>query len=109
MLCTPALACLDRSDLSIAEQECCKQMAEHCDKGMANMPSSHSCCTPEASASNSQTAFLRTVLLDLSQVSLTAVLATVPVMQGSGINAEMFHIPETTAESPPTSIAILRI
>jgi hypothetical protein len=42
----PAMACLTLGvEMTTAERECCKQMAQNC--GSMNMPASHSCCQTE--------------------------------------------------------------
>jgi hypothetical protein len=100
----PALACLNRADLTPAEQECCKQMAHHC--ANTTMPASHSCCTPTVRDGNSvalaRTSGFQHVPVLNCETHLFDLSLTVPQRSSPSV-----VIP--TSESPPSSISVLRI
>jgi hypothetical protein len=103
-LSVPALACLDRTDLTLAEQECCTKMADQCDA--TAMPASHSCCTPVARDSNSAV-LVRTSGLQHAP-AWTAELLVVH-FSSTLTSRSLSALVPPRSESPPPSITILRI
>src|SRR5205814_656055 len=106
LLSAPALACLDRTDLTPAEQECCKHMAQQC--GSAGMPDSHSCCAPTVRSSDSAV-MVRARAIDLPGPAIAVTLIE-SVRLGSRLvlNTSLLFLLEAS-ESPPSSITVLRI
>ena len=104
MLSVPALACLNRTDLTLAERECCTKMAHQC--GTTSMPASHSCCTPVARDSNSA-ALVRTSDLQHAPAWTAELLVGHFSATVTSPNLSAFAPPRS--ESPPPSIIILRI
>lgn len=106
----PTMACLlPATELTAAERDCCKQMADQC--GGPGMPSSHSCCQRLASPDTSS------FLVPHSQHDVGVLIAIV-----SGIVPFSAHTPaDLTArfrwlegvhdppESPPVTTPVLRI
>ena len=101
----PAMACLiPDAEMTAAERECCKQMAQQC--GSMDMPSSHSCCQKEISRPNSmlRTSFAQLIAPVLSGAVFTE-LPRPDVVASEFSSFELDPLPE----SPPGTASILRI
>lgn len=111
LFAAPTMACLlSTAELTAAERECCKQMADQC--GSAGMPSSHSCCQQLSSPADSS------FVVSHSQIGLgdlatagsaaiqTALWVSIPSPAAHGMWFDEIHGPP---ESPPVSTSVLRI
>ena len=102
----PAMACLTSAaaEMTEAERECCKHMAQQC--GSMNMPSSHSCCQKAVSR---PTSMLQATAVHIAPPVATEA-ATIdpanPRIVRSEISFFELHPPP---ESPPGTSSILRI
>ena len=101
----PAMACLTATaEMTAAERECCKQMAEQC--GSMDMPASHSCCQKEV---RSPQTMLRVVPVRLVPLVATpAVVSDLAPSPGLASEFSFFQI-HPPPESPPGTSSILRI
>ncbi len=111
LFAAPTMACLlPTAELTAAERECCKQMADQC--GAAGMPSSHSCCRHLLSPADSSfvTPHPQIGLDDLVMVASaaipTAARAVIPALVAHGMWFDGIHGPP---ESPPITSSVLRI
>ncbi|HEX7961791.1 MAG TPA: hypothetical protein VF493_17850 [Terriglobales bacterium] len=103
----PALACFERTDLTPAEQECCKRMADRC--GSMNMPDSHSCCTTKLQR-DSDPAVVRTnpeftLRVDAATASVTVLSPATSIIHPVANWLLMGSPPE----GPPRVPTVLRI
>jgi len=101
----PIMACMVAgTEMSAAERECCKHMAQNC--GSMNMPSSHSCCQAEVRQASPM---LHVEPAHFVPQLAVAMMASVPVITPvdafHALSAERHPPPE----SPPSSSSILRI
>jgi hypothetical protein len=101
----PIMACLVvATEMSAAERECCKHMAQEC--GSMNMPSSHSCCQTEVRQASPMLHVEPAHFVPQLAVAMTvSVPAISPVDSFHALSAERHPPPE----SPPGSSSILRI
>ncbi len=107
----PSVACLlPIGEMTQAERECCKHMAEQC--GGAAMPSSHSCCQrvsdPDVSSFVVPQSQQQVSHLTLIAVHNPAVGAVSTVGERVA-RADWFDGIHGPPESPPASTPILRI
>lgn len=101
----PAMACVSSAqEMTNAERECCKQMAQHC--GSMEMPASHSCCRIEVRQPQSMLLAASTHVAP--PVGAYGVTADVPKQLRTETGASFFQL-HPVAESPPGSSSILRI
>jgi hypothetical protein len=101
----PAMACLiPGMEMTTAERECCKHMAQHC--GSMNMPASHSCCRREMQRPKSMLRAARAhVVPAVVSEALVGDLIK-PAVLDSEFSFVQVHPP---TESPPGTSSILRI
>jgi hypothetical protein len=100
-----AVNCLERTDLTPAEQECCQQMVAAC--GHGSMPESHSCCTKELKPiekAAKQQAWSSEIGVPEMQVEAPGGLAN--LIARPQLSSVLFDSPP---ESPPPAVSILRI
>lgn len=100
-----AANCLERTDLTAAEQECCRQMASACEHGA--MPDTHSCCTKELKPLDKaakQATWSAEMGVLQTQVETLAGLPN--FVAGPQVPSVLFDSPP---ESPPAAVSILRI
>ena len=111
LLATPIMACvMPVANMTAAERDCCKRMAQECGKGMSK---SHSCCqtatVPELlSAIKSSASDVSSNHLPLVLLHVVPPIQTVAMMPESGSSpwAVDIHSPPV---SPPVTIPVLRI
>ena len=100
----PAMACLTLGvEMTAAERECCKQMAQNC--GSMNMPASHSCCQTEVRQPHPM---LQAAAAHVAPPGATEAVIHLenPFTSRADFSLFEFHLPP---ESPPGSSSILRI
>jgi len=102
---SPVMACLvPDAEMSAAERECCKHMAQEC--GSMNMPSSHSCCETEV---RQAAPMLHVEKAQAAPQVTAAIIVTSPAVA----EIRPFHLTSSEThsppESPPSSTSILRI
>lgn len=111
LLTAPIMACLwPGASLTAEEQQCCREMAEHCGRMDMDMPSSHSCCRPVVRDTDPYLATFRPSVSGVHH-EMPAVLP----IQGQPLQVLMIADPRVLSsthappESPPQTISILRI
>jgi len=99
----PAMACLVLgAEMTQAERNCCKQMAQRC--GSMKMPASHSCCDSTVSIPHSmlQASFVQVTVPAVSG----AVASSVPRPHIATPEFSLFEL-HPPPESPPGALSIL--
>ena len=104
----PAMACfLPDAQMTQAERECCRHMAEQC--GKMQMPSSHSCCeTVVVPGPVSLVTAIHSLAVDLSVVPHFAVQPDAALASPADWSALVSSV-HSPPESPPSTSQILRI
>jgi hypothetical protein len=103
----PAMACVNSAqEMTEAERECCKHMAQECGSMDVPMPASHSCCRTEVRQPQSMVLAANTQLGP--PIALHAVSTDVPNLHPA-VTAFGFFQLHPPPESPPGSSSILRI
>jgi hypothetical protein len=101
----PAMACLTPGiEMTTAERECCKHMAQHC--GSMNMPASHSCCRREMQRPNSM---LRAARMHVVPPVVCDAIVGDLIKPAVLENEFLFVRVHPPTESPPGTSSILRI
>jgi hypothetical protein len=103
----PAMACVSSAqEMTEAERECCKHMAQPCGSMDMSMPGSHSCCRTEVRQPQSMLLAANTHIAP--PIALHAVSFDVP-NRHLAVTAFAFFQLHPPPESPPGSSSILRI
>jgi hypothetical protein len=101
------MACVSSAqELTEAERECCKHMAQECGSMDMPMPASHSCCRTEVRQPQSMLLAVNTHIAP--PIALHAVSIDVP-NRHLAVTAFAFFQLHPPSESPPASSSILRI
>jgi hypothetical protein len=101
----PAMACLTLGvEMTAAERECCKQMAQQC--GSMKMPASHSCCQTEVRQPHSMLHVATTQIAP--PVATQVAVIDAPTYSVADADSSFFEL-HRPPESPPGSSSILRI
>lgn len=106
LLSSPLMACvLPGLEMTAAEQDCCKHMAQDC--GSMQMDDSHSCCkkTPQAGSQSFQAS--KALNPDAAQPAATAAEIVIPAAASFVSNLSDEIVVNT--KSPPGRQTILRI
>jgi len=101
----PIMACLvNGTEMSAAERECCKHMAQDC--GSMSMPASHSCCQTEVQQASPMLHVEPAQFVPQLAVAMTVNVPVItPVNSFHALSAERHPPPE----SPPSSPFIMRV